>query len=85
MDESRSNSLVVINNDQLKSLSKSRPKQRHPKLIDDKDKVNSILKMLEKSHKIELPKKHPDHKSGVPSILAVSEDQELYTERSKGK
>lgn len=50
LDESRNSSLVVINtNEQNKNLSKSRPKQRQAKLIEDtENKVSSILKMLEK-------------------------------------
>ena len=49
LKESRNSSLVIINsNDHIHSKSRSRPKQRQTKLIDDKEKVNSILKILEK-------------------------------------
>lgn len=50
LGESRNNSLVIIStSDQLQNLSKSRPKQRHEKLLDERDRVSSILKILASS------------------------------------
>lgn len=87
LEENRSNSLVIISkNDHLKSV--SRPKQRHPKLLDDRGRMNSILKMLEKSHKVNLPnQRNTDSKKQIPKILAASEDHGFdgrSSERSKG-
>ena len=83
LGESRNSSLVIIStSDQNKSLSKSRPKQRHPKLIDDNEKVSSILKMLEKNHKIEFSNKNST-KENKPKIASSSEEIDPKTERSK--
>lgn len=50
LGESRNSSLIIMStNDQLQNLSKSRPKQRHDKLLDDRDRVSSILKILASS------------------------------------
>jgi hypothetical protein len=49
LKETRNSSLVLINsNNHLQGKSRSRPKQRQTKLIDGSEKVNSILKILEK-------------------------------------
>jgi serine/threonine protein kinase len=48
--ESRNSSLVEITSvDQTQNNSKTHPKQRHQRLIDDRDKVSSILKILASS------------------------------------
>lgn len=87
LEENRSSSLVILSkNDHLKSV--SRPKQRHPKLLDDRERMNSILKMLEKSHKLSMPnQRNTDSKKHIPKILAASEDHGFdgrSSERSKG-
>ena len=86
LSESRNGSLVIINNkNQLKNLSRSRPKQRQTKLIDDQEKVSHILKMLENSHKIDPKLKNQKvNKNYMPKILATSEENDPKTERSKG-
>ena len=54
LKESRNNSLVVLSsNDQNQSLSRSRPKQRHPKLLEGKERISSILKILASSDETE--------------------------------
>ena len=83
MAESRNSSLVIIStNDQGKSLSKSRPKQRQPKLIDDSEKVSSILKMLEKNHKVEFLNGNSS-KDSIPKILSNSTEVDPKTDRTK--
>lgn len=47
-EQSRNNSLVVISSGE-KHVSKSRPKQRHPKLIEENERGSSVLKILARS------------------------------------
>ena len=51
MDQSRNNSLIMLNTKENKSVSRSRPKLRQPKFVLDDEKTSSILKILEKNHR----------------------------------
>ena len=66
----------VFRNDNIKSNSRSRPKQRHTKLIEDKEKVSSILKIMGKRN--ETPQK-------IAKILAISDTKKRISDRSKSK
>lgn len=47
LKESRNGSLVVLStNEHLKNISKSRPKQRPQKLIQENERISSVLKIL---------------------------------------
>lgn len=83
LDQSRNNSLVVLNSNNHKSLSRSRPKQRQPKLIGESEHPSSILHMLEKNHRLDYSINHEINKEHIPKILASSEEPDAKTERSK--
>lgn len=87
LEPSRNHSMVILSsngNEKSQNLSKSRPKQRQIKLVDEEP--HSILKLLEKNHnRIEQPANQESGNSHIPKILASSEEPDAFTERSKSK
>lgn len=72
-EESRNSSLVILNTkERMKNIAKSRPKQRRIKLIEENDRVSSVLKILTASDK--LTQKTERSKSKIlryPNIVTI--------------